>query len=115
MVDPDALIPSVTPRDALRLAAREGAVIVDVREADELARTGKLAGARHLPLRDVPERAAAELPRDRPILLYCAAGIRSAMAGRLLRAMGWEHVFNLGGLADAAAAGMPIEWTDLDS
>jgi rhodanese-related sulfurtransferase len=111
MIDEQPPVPVVTPREALRLTAEEGAVIVDVREAEELARTGRLAGALHMPLGMLPERAG-QLPRDRPILIYCAAGIRSAVAARALAAMGWPSVYNLGGFAEAAAEGIPVEAAD---
>lgn len=84
-------------------------MLVDVREAEELARTGRLAGALHIPLGAIPFRAEGELPRERPILLYCAAGIRSAIAGLALQELGYARVLNLGGFAEAAKAGMPFE------
>jgi rhodanese-related sulfurtransferase len=102
-------IPRIEAREALRLVAEERAVVVDVREAEELARTGKLAGALHLPLRRVPLEAPERLPKDLPLLFYCAAGIRSAVAADVLRGLGYERLFNLGGIGEAAAAGFPVE------
>ena len=104
-----ATVPRIGAGEAMRLVEAEGAVLVDVREAEELARTGRLSGALHIPLGAVPLRAADELPRDRPILLYCAAGVRSAIAGKALQELGYGCVLNLGGFAEAAQAGMPTE------
>ena len=110
MVDPNAggTVPEIGIDAARHLVAEQGAVVIDVREAGELAETGKLAGALHVPLGAV-EAAAPGLPRDVPILLYCRAGVRSAAAGATLRALGFERLFNLGGFARIADAGWPVE------
>jgi rhodanese-related sulfurtransferase len=47
--------------------------------------------------------------KDRPIILYCASGGRSALAGKVLKDMGYENVQNLGGFKEAAEAGIEIE------
>lgn len=87
----------------------QGAVFVDVRTSAEW-KDGHLGRAVHLPLDDVPRRAAAVLPdRDAPIVVYCRSGSRSASAARLLRSMGYARVIPMrGGLSDLAAAGYPI-------
>jgi rhodanese-related sulfurtransferase len=46
------------------------------------------------------------------VILYCASGGRSALAGKLLKDMGYENVFNLGGFNDWAAAGGAREPSD---
>jgi rhodanese-related sulfurtransferase len=43
------------------------------------------------------------------VVVYCASGGRSALAGKALKDMGSERVFNLGGFKDAAEAGFPTE------
>ena len=111
-----AAVPRIGVEEALRLIEDEQALLVDVREQPELAQTGRLAGALHIPRALIesgawpgPSSAEAELGKDRPIILYCAAGIRSALAGKALRDLGYQHVVNLGGFADAARSGMPTE------
>lgn len=93
-----------------------GGVLVDVRETSELAETGKLESALHLPLPAI--RALAEkgqLPpelaayRERPVILYCRSGRRAGEAAAILRRLGVAGVHNLGGFEDAARAGMPVE------
>lgn len=101
-------VPSVEPRKALELVEREGALIVDVREPDEWAEA-RIAGARHVPLRDLAARAS-ELPRDRPVILQCRSGNRSARATRVLLDLGFTNVQNLeGGIGAWGADGLPVE------
>ncbi|HVT74505.1 MAG TPA: rhodanese-like domain-containing protein [Lacunisphaera sp.] len=80
---------------------REGAVLVDVREAEELA-ICQLAGARHVPMRDIPSRVG-ELPRDRPVLVLCHHGARSLQVTRFLRDQGFAQATNVAGGIDAWA------------
>ena len=47
----------------------------------------------------------SELKFDRPVIVHCASGGRAALAGKLLKDMGYQEVFNLGGLKDWAEAG----------
>ena len=80
---------------------REGALMLDVREADEVA-TCAIAGSRHIPMRQVPENLA-ELPRDRLILVQCHHGGRSLRVTQYLRANGFTQVTNVAGGIDAWA------------
>jgi NADPH-dependent 2,4-dienoyl-CoA reductase/sulfur reductase-like enzyme/rhodanese-related sulfurtransferase len=82
--------------DLARLGS--GGVIVDVRSAAEYA-DGHLPQALNIPHTRLRERLA-EIPRGRPVLLYCASGFRSYLALRVLRQRGWDDVRSLsGGLA----------------
>jgi rhodanese-related sulfurtransferase len=47
--------------------------------------------------------------RDRPVILYCASGGRSALAGKVLKDFGYSKVYNLGAFKDWAAAGGEVE------
>lgn len=58
--------------------------------------SGKIDGALHIPLRDVPTRHG-EIARDRDIVVYCAAGMRSLDAAMFLRDQGFEKVSSLSG------------------
>jgi rhodanese-related sulfurtransferase len=77
---------------------RGGATVVDVRTPDEFA-DGAYPGALNIPVQELGQRAA-EIPRDRPVVLYCASGARSAFAARMLKSSGWAQVVNAGGLDD---------------
>ena len=76
-------------------------VLVDVREQDEYVQ-GFIPGARWIPRGFLELRIEEQVPeRDRPIVLYCAGGTRSALAARSLRDLGYtrvldEHFFDLG-------------------
>lgn len=90
----------------------QGGLLLDVRDANELQSTGRAIGAHHIPRGMLEFRADEalqthdpELRKDRPIVLYCAAGGRAALAGKLLKDMGYEQVYNLGGLADWVTGG----------
>ena len=99
---------SVPAIDASRARAllSAGALLVDVREPAELDESGWLEDSVNRPMSVFADRAR-ELPRDRPIILYCRSGRRAAMAGDILTAMGFTEVYNLGGLDSAARAGLP--------
>jgi phage shock protein E len=75
---------------------RAGARIIDVRTPAEFAGSS-YPRAKNIPLDVLPSRMA-DLPKDKPIVLYCASGARSARAARLLRQAGFTDVINAGGL-----------------
>ncbi len=79
-----------------RIAA--GARIIDVRTPEEFA-DGAFPGAVNIPVSGLGARLA-EVPRDKPVVLYCASGARSGAAARLLKSAGYTDVVNAGGLAD---------------
>jgi len=88
------------------------AAIIDVRNADEWQH-GHIAGAVHVPLGRLREHVDT-LPRDKQLVLHCAAGGRSAIGASVLLAAGLTNVANLeGGYAAWQAAGLPVS-TDGD-
>jgi rhodanese-related sulfurtransferase len=87
-----------------------GAQLVDVRTADEHA-AGHIAGATHVPLERLDEATGA-LERDRPLVVYCRGGNRSAMAAEALRRSGWHAHSIAGGLVAWAESGLPLEPPD---
>ena len=105
----------LSPSEARRMI-EAGALVVDVREARELQQSGKLKGAKHVPVGMIAVRADPASPdfdpdfvKSVPVLLYCASGIRSGAAAETLRELGYEKVFNIGGLQELAAAGLPTD------
>ena len=76
----------------------EGVVIVDVREAEELA-SGHIPGAKHVPRSYLETRIEGAVPdRSTPVILYCASGNRSAYGARtLMQDMGYDHVRSMTG------------------
>ena len=90
----------ISAEDATSLMA-EGVDLVDVRSPDEF-RGDHLKGSVNLPLDQIEEQAGAQLPnQQRPVLLYCLSGTRSAMAARTLKRLGYEQVHNLGSISRA--------------
>jgi glyoxylase-like metal-dependent hydrolase (beta-lactamase superfamily II)/rhodanese-related sulfurtransferase len=80
---------------AARLASPTPPLAVDVRTAAERAEK-RIAGSVHIPLNQLMDRMA-EIPRDRPVLVYCAGGYRSAIAASLLQRAGYTDVSELAG------------------
>ncbi len=81
---------------------RSGAKIVDVRTPREFS-GASYPKAKNIPLDVLPSRMG-DLPKDKPIVLYCASGARSARAARILRRAGFADVISAGGLADMPSA-----------
>ncbi len=82
------------------LAGRPGPFLLDVREPMEWhAMSLEHLGAVLVPMREVPGRLD-EIPRDRPVVVYCQTGVRSMEVAKLLVGEGYEDVLNLdGGIA----------------
>ncbi|HVG82845.1 MAG TPA: rhodanese-like domain-containing protein [Methylomirabilota bacterium] len=107
--------PRLSSGEARRMI-EAGALLVDVREASELQRTGRLCGAKHVPVGLIAAQADPASPHhdadfvpSRPVLLYCASGIRSGSAAQSLRQLGYEKAFNIGGLQELVDAGLPVD------
>jgi phage shock protein E len=73
-----------------------GATVVDVRSEAEF-RGGAYRGAINVPLQAL-SAGLDRIPKDRPVVVYCASGARSAMAARILKKAGYADVSNAGGL-----------------
>lgn len=78
---------------------KAGALVVDVRTEEEFMDEA-FPGAINIPVGALQSRIKELEPKDRPIILYCASGARSALAVRVLKSMGWTDVVNAGGLQD---------------
>jgi rhodanese-related sulfurtransferase len=106
----------MTCAEAVRLAGAGKLVLIDVRNADEIARSGIARGALHIPLGDLARSAdpynsqsyRKELGSGQPIALYCASGARSGAAAKELRRLGHNDVHNIGRFNDWIAAGGPL-------
>ena len=82
---------------ALHALAQPGAVLIDVRTADEFA-SGALPGATLIPHGDIAARIAEVAPdKHTPVVLYCRSGRRSSIAQDELQALGYTQVINAGG------------------
>jgi rhodanese-related sulfurtransferase len=100
--------PSVNPAEATQLMNREDALVVDVREPGEYG-AGHILGARNVPLSRIDGTPVAK-NKDKPVIVYCDSGNRSAKAAAALRRQGFARVVNLaGGLGAWQQAGLPVE------
>jgi rhodanese-related sulfurtransferase len=112
----NAVVPKISGADAIAMVAKGDAVLVDIRDSAELAASGKAEGAVHLPRGSLEFKADLTAPSadkslslDKPVILYCASGGRAALAGKLLKEMGYQTVYNLGGFKDWVEAGGKVE------
>ena len=112
----NAVVPKVTPAQAREMMAKGNTLVVDVRDAPELEKSGKVAGAVHHSRGMLEFRADPESPyydksfaRGKTIIIYCASGGRSALAGKVLKDMGYGQVYNMGAFKDWADSGGAVE------
>jgi rhodanese-related sulfurtransferase len=103
-------------RGSLRRRRGICTLVVDVREAPEVEKTGKVAGAVNVSRSFLEFRADPDSPshdknfgKDKNVIVYCGSGGRAALSGNLLKDMGYERVYNLGGFKDWADAGGEVE------
>ncbi len=94
-------VPNLGTSEAINLINRNHAVVLDVRSEAEFA-SGHIVDARHIPLDELAERLG-ELNKykDKPILVNCQRGMRSAKACEILRKAEFTQVHNLQGGLDA--------------
>lgn len=103
-----AALPLVTPQEALARLRAGGVTLLDVRGAEEYHEQ-RIPGALHIPMGEVPARAAAFAP-DAPLIVQCGGGTRSQVVASLLRRQGFTQVSNLvGGIDGWRRAGLPLE------
>ena len=86
--------------------------IIDVREPDEVAKSGKVVGALNIPKGVIENsmKLEKEVKVDQPIAVYCESGNRAALAGKCLIEAGYTNIYNLGGFKDWVKAGGKIEY-----
>jgi rhodanese-related sulfurtransferase len=112
----NASVARISPQDAAALIGNQNVLVVDVRDGAELSSTGKVCGALHVTRGMIEFRADPDSPyhdkafsRDKTVLVYCASGGRSALAGKTLQELGYKDVRNLGGFKDWASSGGRVE------
>jgi rhodanese-related sulfurtransferase len=112
----NAVVPRITPAQAQEMIAKGDTLVVDVRDAPELEKSGKVAGAVHVSRGMLEFRADPDSPyhdksftKNKTMILYCASGGRSALGGKVLKEMGYDRVYNLGAFKDWVESGGSIE------
>ena len=112
----NAAVPKITPSQAREMIGKGNTLVVDVRDAPEVEKSGKIAGAVHVSRGLLEFRADPDLPshdenfaKDKTVILYCGSGGRAALAGKMLKDLGYERVYNLGAFKDWAENGGAVE------
>src|SRR5271168_1743499 len=112
----NAAVPKITPAQAREMIAKGNTLVVDVRDAPEVQASGKVAGAVHVSRGMLEFRADPDLPshdknfsKEKTVILYCGSGGRAALAGKMLKDLGYERVLNLGGFKDWADSGGAVD------
>jgi len=112
----NAAVPRVAPAEARAMIAKGDALVVDVRDAPEVEKSGKVAGAVHVSRGMLEFRADPDSPyhdkrfdKAKPVIVYCASGGRSALSGKALKDLGYAKVFNLGAFKDWAESGGAVD------
>jgi rhodanese-related sulfurtransferase len=112
----NAVVPRITSAQAREMMAKGNTLVVDVRDAPEAEKSGKIAGAINVSRGMLEFRADPESPyydknfaKDKTIITYCASGGRSALAGKVLEDMGYAEVYNLGAFKDWAEGGGAVD------
>jgi rhodanese-related sulfurtransferase len=116
LAEANAAVPKLSPAEAAEKIRSGDVLVVDVRDPSEVQQSGRIKGAVNVSRGMLEFRADPETPyynplfqKEKTILLHCASGGRSALAGKTLQDMGYTAVFNVGGFKDLAEAGMDIE------
>jgi rhodanese-related sulfurtransferase len=116
LAEANSVVPKLSPDQAAEKMQSGDVLIVDVRDPTEVQQTGRIKGAVNVSRGMLEFRADPDsqyhnpaFQKDKTILLHCASGGRSALAGKTLQDMGYTAVFNIGGFKDLAEAGIDTE------
>ncbi|AFL49507.1 rhodanese-like sulfurtransferase [Sinorhizobium fredii USDA 257] len=116
LAEANSAVPKLSPTEAAEKMRSGDVLVVDVRDPTEVQQTGRIKGAVNVSRGMLEFRADPEsqyhnpaFQKDKTILLHCASGGRSALAGKTLQEMGYTAVFNIGGFKELAEAGIDTE------
>ena len=98
-------IKTITPEHALKLSNENKCNLIDIREKGELDKTGRVENSHHIPRGmlefwldpESPYFKNGKLDMEKEIVLFCAGGLRSALAAKSLKEMGFENVSHIDG------------------
>ena len=97
------IIKTITPNEALKLSNDNKCNLIDIRDIRELQREGKVENSLHMPRGmlefwvDPESPYARDIDANKEIVLFCAGGLRSALAAKSLQEMGFEKVSHIDG------------------
>ena len=110
-------IKTISPEEALKLSNNNKCNLIDIRDIRELQNDGRIENSRHIPRGMLefwldPESVYfkdGKLDMDKEMILFCAGGLRSALAAKSLQEMGYKKVSHIdGGFASMKANGFKI-------
>jgi rhodanese-related sulfurtransferase len=112
------LIVSISVTEAAELQRLDAATLIDLRDVGELKDVGMVPNAFHAPRGMIEFWADPDSPyhksifhTDRKLILFCASGLRSALAVRTLQDMGMHNVLDMeGGITEWKMQGLPMEY-----
>ena len=98
-------IKTITPDEALKLSDEDRCNLIDIREKGELDKMGRVENSNHIPRGmlefwldpDGPYFKSGKLDLTKDLVLFCAGGLRSALAAKALQEMGFENVSHIDG------------------
>ena len=111
-------IKTISPAEALKLSNENKCNLIDIRDAIELQREGRIENSFHISRGllefavhpDSPYAQKEKLDPNKELVLFCAAGGRSALAAKTLKEMGFEKVSHVdGGFAQMQSSGFKIK------
>ena len=110
-------IKTITPEQALKLSNENKCNLIDIREIGELDKMGRVENSHHIPRgmlefwldSESPYFKNGKLDMEKEIILFCAGGLRSALAAKSLKEMGFENVSHIdGGFASISQSDFKI-------
>ena len=99
------IVKTITPEDALKLSNEDVCNLIDIREKAELDKTGRVENSNHIPRGMLefwldpggPYFKSGKLDMNKEMVLFCAGGLRSALAAKALNEMGFKKVSHIDG------------------
>ena len=109
-------VKTINPEQALKLSRENKCNLIDIRDVRELQKEGKVENSKHMPRGmlefwlDPNSPYSKDIDENKEIVLFCAGGLRSALAAKSLKEMGFENVSHIdGGFASMKANGFKID------
>ena len=98
-------VKTITADEALKLSNEDKCTLIDIREKGELDKTGRIENSNHIPRGmlefwldpDGPYFKSGKIDMNKEMVLFCAGGLRSALAAKSLKEMGFEKVSHIEG------------------
>ena len=100
-----SVVKTITADEALKLSNEDKCTLIDIREKGELDKTGRIENSNHIPRGmlefwldpEGPYFKSGKIDVNKDIILFCAGGLRSALAAKSLKEMGFEKVSHIDG------------------